>query len=150
VRRSLLVATLFVALGIVALTRGAAPTPTAIPVAPAPRPETHAVATPAPIAPLTRNPFEYADEPEALPPTATARDAAPAPRAMTPPIQTARLSGFLRQGGRLRAVLVLNGEVVLLAEGESAEGYTLLAADDETGVRLRGPAGEIMLSLAEP
>jgi len=38
--------------------------------------------------------------------------------------------------------------MALLDVGEGAEGFTLLAADEESGVRLRGPDGvEITLAL---
>jgi hypothetical protein len=43
------------------------------------------------------------------------------------------------------AALSIAGEVLVLAPGETAEGYTLLAIDEETGVRLGSPDGELAL-----
>jgi hypothetical protein len=56
-----------------------------------------------------------------------------------------RLSGFVRQGSRLKAVLVVEGATVLAGVGEAAEGYQVLSVDEDAGVRLRAPSGEELL-----
>lgn len=146
-RRSL-VATGLLGLGLVALTRGAAVVPPAVsqgvttpeapPVAPDPDPE--------PVPALSRNPFEYDDGPRAAAAKAGLREALPVTAATTAAAPPVRLVGFVRRSGGLRAVLVLQGELELLAVGESARGYSLVSADEESGVRLRGPDGEIALA----
>jgi hypothetical protein len=132
-------------LGVVALTRGAPPVPSLAPSVRTPITESAAKAPSLAVPPLTRNPFEYADAPRASA-SGALRGEAPGLVAEPARAPVARLSGFLRQAGRLRVALVLNDEMALLEVGESAEGYTLLAADEETGVLLRGPGGEIVLT----
>ncbi|HET7295003.1 MAG TPA: hypothetical protein VFM88_21470 [Vicinamibacteria bacterium] len=62
--------------------------------------------------------------------------------APVPPASAAvRLVGFVRQAGRLRVALVVEGESVLLGEGEAASGYELISADVNDGVRLKAPDG---------
>jgi hypothetical protein len=56
-----------------------------------------------------------------------------------------RLVGLVRRGTVLMAALNVAGEVAVLAPGESVEGYTLLAVDEETGVRLGSRDGELTL-----
>jgi hypothetical protein len=58
-----------------------------------------------------------------------------------------KLVGIVHRGTGVRAALNVEGSVIVLAAGESAEGYTVLAVDDETGARLRTPDGrEIVLA----
>jgi hypothetical protein len=95
-----------------------------------------------------RNIFEYADDrrgPAAALP-APPREAYVAPEAPLPsPSPAVRVAGLVRRGAELKAALVVEGEVTVAGKGERAGGYTVLNVDDETGVRLRGPAGEEML-----
>jgi hypothetical protein len=149
VRRAALLASVILAVGAYGLARVSAPPPArSVPAASAPEPAPSAL-PPAP--PLARNPFQYAPAPRdsVASRRAIAAGARPAPGALPAPAQppAARLVGFVRQSGSLRAALVLNGQMALLAVGESAEGFTLLAADEENGVRLRGSGGEIALAL---
>lgn len=146
-RRALLVAALAVGLGAMALTRGAPPAVVplvreAAPVPPHP---------PSPAPPLLRNPFEFGSRP---------REPAPSPAATSapshgvlptePPPPPVRLVGFVVRGEGLRAALVVEGETVLLAVGETALGYTLVSADPGEGVRLTGPDGlEFRLPVVE-
>jgi len=61
-----------------------------------------------------------------------------------------RFVGFVFQGRRTRAVIAVDGETYLLEAGEEAGGYTLLSADEATGVRLRTPGGgELALAVPE-
>ena len=66
--------------------------------------------------------------------------ASPAPPAVTAPAAV-RVAGLIRRGGELKAALVVDGEMTLAGKGGRAGGYTVLAVDDEAGVRLRGPDG---------
>jgi hypothetical protein len=61
-----------------------------------------------------------------------------------------RFVGVVARGGRPCAALVIEGEVVLLAPGESSAGYTLLGVDPDEGARLRTPAGAEMRATAKP
>jgi hypothetical protein len=92
---------------------------------------------------LQRDPFQFASPEAESPPPAASGPVATGVEA-SPPLAAigVRLVGFVRQSGRLRAALVVEGEIVLLAVGEASSGYTVLAADETTGVRLRGPVGE--------
>jgi hypothetical protein len=56
--------------------------------------------------------------------------------------------GLVRGPGGLKAVLRLPGGTAVLAAGESDEGFTVLALDDD-GARVRGPHGERHLTLPE-
>jgi hypothetical protein len=47
----------------------------------------------------------------------------------------------VHRGAGLRAALSILGNVVILGEGEEAEGYRVLSIDEEAGVRLRKPDG---------
>jgi hypothetical protein len=94
---------------------------------------------------ITRNPFEYGGGSvprETRPP----RTPAPAglPREVAEPTPPrVRLVGVVRPpAGGARAALSVDGEVLLLAPGGSADGYTLLEILDDQGVRLRTPSGE--------
>jgi len=96
----------------------------------------------APSPPL-RNVFEYVSA--AARPAAPTRSvaavapvAAPASPPGPPPL---RLVGLLRRGAQVKAALAIMGETVVLAPGESAGGYTVLAIDDDEGVRVRTPDG---------
>jgi hypothetical protein len=55
------------------------------------------------------------------------------------------VAGLVRRGGQLKAALVVLGEMTVAGKGERAGDYTVLEVSDETGVRLRGPAGDEML-----
>jgi hypothetical protein len=103
-----------------------------------------------------RNVFEFAEAAPARP-VAPAREPEPPP-AVAPPsavetaagdIQPVRLIGLVHRGGGLRAALSILGNVVILGEGEEAEGYRVLSIDEEAGVRLRKPDGTEQ-SLARP
>jgi hypothetical protein len=52
--------------------------------------------------------------------------------------------GFVRRAGRLKAALAISGDVVVVGPGEDANGYAVLAIDEETGVVLRAPGGDEM------
>ncbi len=90
-----------------------------------------------------RNIFRYADEPGALGVSARrpGDGAVDTTREAAPPPSRARLVGLVRRSGRLVAALSIDGEVLLLGEGGSAGGFTVLGVSEET-VRLRGPEGE--------
>jgi hypothetical protein len=53
-----------------------------------------------------------------------------------------KLVGLVNKGGTRQAVLSLSGEVTLAGVGGRLGGYTVLSIDEETGVRLRDPAGQ--------
>lgn len=143
-KRTTILASAILAVGAFGFTRGTAP-PLSVASAPRTTAAEPSRAAPPPAPPLTRNPFEYESAPHGSP--AKPRTTAPlALVAEASPPPAARLVGFVRQAGTLRAALALHGEMTLLAVGESAEGFTLLAADEESGVRLRGPHGEIDLA----
>jgi hypothetical protein len=90
-----------------------------------------------------RDIFRYADR--------TPVESRPGSSAMQPPIpdptevseeeSRARLVGLMRKGGRPVAALVIDGEVVVLGEGESSGGFTVIAVDAEA-VSLWDPEGE--------
>jgi hypothetical protein len=136
------------------LTRGASQGPILDPGAPAPRrapvrvPRSQTsggddrVAGPSPTASPGRNLFRYADQvaAPALPVVPRVVKPAPAPRSAPTPAAV-RLVGFVRSGGRLRAVLALGGEVVVAGVGDRANGYGILAVDEDSGVRLSDPTG---------
>ncbi len=115
-----------------------------------PRPAPAALrSVPAPVPPAAtpslRNVFEYLDRPapvpgRALPPRESAPVAPPSaePREAASPV---RLVGIVRRGGELAAALSIDGEVVVLAKGETASGYAVLSIDEDEGVSLRGRDG---------
>lgn len=111
-------------------------------------PVTLVEASAAPSPPL-RNVFEYvsaASRPAA--PTrslAAAPPVAPAALASPPAPPPLRLVGLLRRGAQVKAALAIMGETVVLASGESAGGYTVLAIDDDEGVRVRTPDGSTIV-----
>jgi hypothetical protein len=111
------------------------------PVSPAPPP----AAERPPVLGVPRNVFEYAGDAgpirlarlrlnEARPPATRAPE-------VDPSREPVRLVGVLRRSGQVRAALAVLGEVVILAPGETASGYTLLAIDEDAGARLRLPSG---------
>lgn len=96
---------------------------------------------------LVRDPFRYEDAAprvEVAPVPAVDAAARQEPPVVATP-EPLRLSGFVRQGGRLKAVLTLDGTTVLAGAGEAAEGYRVIAVDEDAGVRLRAPSGEELL-----
>src|SRR5207253_8691619 len=94
-----------------------------------------------PSAPL-RNVFAYSDSAPSRVAVAPATPSAAARAVQVPsPSPVARLVGLLRRGGHLQAALVILGETVVLAPGESAGGYTVVSVDEEEGVVLRAPGG---------
>src|SRR5262245_3946206 len=130
-----------------ALTRGG---PTAV-TPPPPQRTPASPPGPAPIPPLSRNPFAFARV--VAPLAATVPETprfAPVEAAATAAPSPVRLVGFVHQGDRLKAALVLEGETVLMSVGDTASGYRLLAADEDEGVRLADPDGrERLLALPE-
>lgn len=64
----------------------------------------------------------------------------------TLPEPAVRLVGIVLRGGKRKAALAIRGELAVIGPGETADGYTVLAIDDENGVRLTGPEGEIRLA----
>jgi hypothetical protein len=115
---------------------------------------------PAPIAPPARDVFRYvgADDdgatsplqPEDVPPPSappSLADAAPAAPALP---EGPRLVGIVRQAGVVKAAVAVSGEIAVLREGESVGGYTVLAIDEDEGVRLRDAAGTTLTLSALP
>ena len=74
---------------------------------------------------------------------------------VTPPTpepapERVRLVGLVRRAGVLRAVVVVDGAVVLASAGDTVGGFRVLSLDEEGGVRVRDPEGlEATLALAE-
>jgi hypothetical protein len=98
---------------------------------------------------LHRNPFVYGGQ--TAPPVHTAAPVVRTPEPATPsptPQANVKLVGIVHRDG-VRAALNIEGTVTVLAVGESAEGYTLLAVDDAAGARLRTPEGRELV-LAPP
>ncbi len=90
-----------------------------------------------------RDIFRYADEPRAedsLGPAPTPPPVTGPVEGSSPPSQT-RLVGLVERRGRRAAALSIDGEVVVLGEGDSSGGFTVLVVGDEA-VSLRGPEGE--------
>jgi hypothetical protein len=92
-----------------------------------------------------RDPFRYADEEPRVPPSLPSAaivvpPLAPAP-VPAPSMAPLRLIGLVRKAGAVKAALSLWGETVVLGVGEEAGGYRVLAIDEESGVKLRGPDG---------
>ena len=90
-----------------------------------------------------RDPFRYADEVPRLPPSlpSAAIVAPPLGPVPAPSAAPLRLIGLVRKGGAVKAALWLRGETVVLGVGEESGGYSVLAIDEENGVRLKGPDG---------
>lgn len=96
-----------------------------------------------PASPLERDPFQFGVVAAEAPRPASGPAAMELEASAPPPaLPRVRLVGFVQQAGRLRAALVVDGEILLLSVGDAAGGYTILAADETTGVQLRGPGGE--------
>jgi hypothetical protein len=58
--------------------------------------------------------------------------------------------GLVRSAGGLRAVLVVDGEVVLASAGDTVAGFRVLSLDEDKGVRVRDGEGlEAVLTLPE-
>jgi hypothetical protein len=104
---------------------------------------------------VSRNIFEFADDAVDVPASEGARDPRPLPtplalpRAETPPQApepVVRLVGVVLRSGQRKAALSIRGELSVLGLGESTDGYTVLAIDEEDGVRLKGPEGEVTLA----
>jgi hypothetical protein len=95
---------------------------------------------------ITRNPFEYGGgaAPREPRPGRTPRPASEALAEVEPaPPLRVRLVGVVRpSSGPVKAALSVDGEVVLLAPGGAAEGYTVLEILDDQSVRVRIPSGE--------
>lgn len=90
-----------------------------------------------------RDPFHFG-QPDRVSPTGGGPEhpEATAPPAATPePPAPVRLVGFIRQGGELRAALAVLGRVALVAEGETVEGYEVVAVEQDVGVEVRFPDG---------
>ena len=120
------------------------------PAARVPEPR-HTPPVPAP----ARDIFVYTREPDAEPPPRVVAPAVvlPAPPSLAAPAplvpEGPRLVGILRQGGALKAAISVDGEVVVVRAGERAGAYTVLAIDEDDGVRLSDPSGAA-LTLAPP
>jgi hypothetical protein len=98
---------------------------------------------------LTRNLFEYgAGTPvPAVPHAAPAKTVVPEATAAPTPEADVKLVGIVRRADGLRAALSVEGEVAVLAKGQSAQGYTVTDVSEDGGVRVRTPAGaEIVLT----
>jgi hypothetical protein len=102
----------------------------------------------------TRNIFEFAD-PGGIPRVEAPPRARPSAVTTPPPAEDiappeleapVRLVGVVLRAGKRKAALAIRGELAVLGPGESADGYTVLAIDEEDGVRLRGPDGETTLT----
>jgi hypothetical protein len=105
---------------------------------------------------VSRNIFEFAADPGSV----RVRDETPRPRSspvpaplsigpLTPetPVEPAvRLVGVVLRGGQRKAALAIRGELAVIAAGETVDGYTVLAIDEEDGVRIKGPEGEFTLT----
>jgi hypothetical protein len=110
-----------------------------------PAPSTSAIAPPA------RDVFTYSGEDDAGRAEQPAMDdgdamtlAAPPPldQAVAPSVpEGPRLVGIVRQAGTLKAVLSVEGEVVVLRAGERAGSYRVASVDEDEGVRLVDEAG---------
>jgi len=89
-----------------------------------------------------RNLFEYGSSPShtGAAPVRRSTEAAPTAAPSAPP--AVRLVGILHPVGGPRAALAVEGDVVVLTPGGSADGYTLLSIGEEGTVRVRTPSGE--------
>jgi hypothetical protein len=106
--------------------------------------------------PLTRDPFRYADEQGAGTPETAARPPIEPEPAPVPPETIAaqpalpRLSGFVRKGGALHAVISLGGELAVVAQGGLAFGYHVVAVDEDAGVTLARDGESLVLKPDQP
>jgi len=139
----------FAALLAVWLARSAqiAPMPEAASMERAEPPRAPAAASAPPPPRLLRDPFRYLDAPTArVEPVLRAARPTPEPVASPSAVpEPIRLSGFVRRGAELKAVLWVAGTTVVAAPGESAEGYRVISVDEDAGVRVRAPSGEELL-----
>lgn len=90
-----------------------------------------------------RDIFRYADEPVVAPLPPDGLPVRPSPvgtDVAAPPQERSRLIGLVQRSGRSVAAVFIDGEVLLLGEGESAQGFTVLDIREEA-VRLRDPEG---------
>lgn len=111
-------------------------------------PDSARIAGEAPAAPDTdlrrvRNIFRYGDEPRAHagPARVAARPSVIDPAEAAAREPRTRLVGLVERGGRRAAALSIDGEVVVLGEGESVGGFTVLVVGDDA-VTLRSPEGD--------
>jgi hypothetical protein len=90
-----------------------------------------------------RNIFRYGDEPRAFarPAPVAGHTSVIDPAEAPAPEPRTRLVGLVERGGRRAAALSIDGEVVVLGEGESVGGFTVLDVGDEA-VTLRSPEGD--------
>jgi hypothetical protein len=113
--------------------------------------------TPGPVASPARDVFRYArpGDGETAPRAVRGAEdgvALVAPPALSPMLPSApagpRLIGLVRKGGVMRAALSVDGETLVVGEGDAAGAYTVVAVSDE-GVTLRDAAGST-LTLSTP
>jgi hypothetical protein len=121
-------------------------------LAPAPAPGVPAPSPPprlaAPVVEFGRDPFRFEDiasEPAATIAYAPRGRASQPPAAIVsappaPAIPPVRLVGLLRRGATLLAVLAAGARIHVVGVGEAAEGFEVLAVDDD-GVTVRDPQG---------
>jgi hypothetical protein len=116
-------------------------------------PESAAPAPDAPVPLPARNVFEYrataVGRREPVPPGSglLARRIEPAEGGSQPHDGPVRLVGLVRRAVDLEVAVSIDGQVVILAPGEQAGGYTLVAVEEDLAVRLAGPEGELVLPL---
>jgi len=123
------------------------PPPPLSPSAPPATPEPEQPSIAARVTPV-RNLFEFGAAPAPRAPLGFGFDERVSDESAVPlqaPPPRVLLVGLVRRGTAWMAALSIAGEVLVLAPGETAEGYTLLAVDEETGVRLGSPEGELAL-----
>jgi hypothetical protein len=134
------------------LIRQTSPGAAARPAGDRPAPAPPAVnTTPGPVLPPARDVFRYTrPDAEARPALAAPRPAdmaLTAPEPLAPPAEAApagpRVIGIVRQGGRLRAAVSVDGETLVVKEGDRAGGYTVVSIEEE-GVALRDAAGNTL------
>jgi hypothetical protein len=102
---------------------------------------------------LRRNLFEFGEVSRATPAPVPAFTVPPVPSgpSPTPPPERLRTLGIVRQGGALRAAIVVDGEVAVLAVGEESDGVRVVSIDEDAGVRVREADGtETVLHVPEP
>lgn len=90
-----------------------------------------------------RNIFRYGDAPRAGedPARTPGRPPVAGPAEVPTPESRTRLVGLVQRGGRRAAALSVDGEVVVLGEGDSSGGFTVVVVGDEA-VTLRDPEGD--------
>jgi hypothetical protein len=104
---------------------------------------------------VRRNLFEYGEAPAATR-TPAAVVAVPTANVATLDLAATRpvpikLVGLVHQPGGLRAALSVHGDVVLAAQGQNVDGYTVVSIDEDSGVVVNGPDGRaIELRREEP